>query len=337
MTASLIAKCEDPPVEAIVLPEGFSCGHATHHEAWTGCTVLLAPAGCVGSGEVRGGGPGTYESDLLSPGTSTPGPQAVLLTGGSAFGLAAADGVTRWLAENEIGHPTPMALVPLVSGAVVYDLLLGDASTRPGSGAGYAACGAAGPVVERGSIGAGTGCTVGKLLGRTAWTKGGVGAARVEFDGASMVAIAVVNPIGDVIAADGSVAAGAWRDGAFVPAVELLQAGARPPLMTAERQNTTLVCLATDALLTKTEAWQMARAASPGVARAISPCATAHDGDMVFCLSSGMVEIDRFVLSALAAEVTSAAIRDAVDRATAAPGCPTAAERRAAGRGGGGG
>jgi L-aminopeptidase/D-esterase-like protein len=221
-----------------------------------------------------------------------------------------------------------MALVPLVSGAVVYDLLLGDATTRPGSGAGYAACEAAGPVVARGSVGAGTGCTVGKLLGPAAWTKGGLGAARVDFKGAAMVAIAVVNPIGDVIAADGSIAAGAWRDGGFVPAVELLRAGSRPPLA-SQRQNTTLVCIVTDAKLTKLEAWQIARAASPGVARAVSPCATAFDGDMVFCLTSGRVAVDQFVLAALAADVTTAAIRDAVATATAAPGCPTAAERLA--------
>lgn len=314
-------------VDTVVLPEGFRCGHATHREAWTGCTVILAPPGTVASGELRGGGPGTYESDLLSPATSTPGPQAVLLTGGSAFGLAATDGVTRWLAEQEVGYPTPMALVPLVCGAVVYDLLLGDPATRPGSGAGYAACEAAGPSVERGSVGAGTGCTVGKLLGPDGWTKGGLGAARVEHAGATMVAIAVVNPVGDVIAADGSVAAGAWRDGRFVPAIELLRSGRRPPFRPAERQNTTLVCLVTDAALTKTEAWQVARAAAPGVARAVSPCATAHDGDMIFCMASGQVEVDRFTLSALAAEVTAEAIRDAVARATSAPGCPTAAER----------
>jgi L-aminopeptidase/D-esterase-like protein len=313
-------------VEAVRLPEGFKCGHATHRDAWTGCTVIMAPPGAVGSGELRGGGPGTYESDLLSPATSTPGPQAVLLTGGSAFGLAATDGVTRYLAEQEIGFPTPMALVPLVSAAVVYDLLLGDAATRPGSGAGYAACEAAVGSVSRGSVGAGTGCTVGKLLGPTGWTKGGLGAARVEFAGCSMVAIAVVNPIGDVLAKDNSILAGAWRDGAFVPAIDLLRTGAQPPIQ--ERQNTTLVCLCTDAKLTKTEAWQLARAASPGVARSISPCATAFDGDMVFTLASGKVEVDRFVLSALAAEVTSQAIRDAVRSATSAPGCPTAAERR---------
>ena len=315
-------------MEEIRLPEGFQCGHATDRDAWTGSTVILAPPGSVASGEVRGGGPGTHESDLLSPATSTPGPQAVLLTGGSAFGLAATEGVTRWLAERDIGHPTPAGSVPLVSAAVVYDLLLGDAGTRPSSGAGYAACEAAGPVVARGSVGAGTGCTTGKLLGPKAWTKGGLGAARVSVGDAVLVAVAAVNPIGDVIAADGSIAAGAWRDGAFVSAVELLRSGARPPMR--EHQSTTLVCLATDAKLTKTEAWQVSRAAASGVARAVSPSATAWDGDMVFCMAAGWIEADLFALSALAAEVSSAAIRDAVAMATGAPGCPTAAERLAA-------
>ena len=315
-------------MEEIRLPEGFQCGHATDRDAWTGCTVVLAPPGGVASGEVRGGGPGTHESDLLSPATSTPGPQAVLLTGGSAFGLAAADGVIRWLDEHGIGHPTPAAAVPLVSGAVVYDLALGDPSVRPVSADGYAACEAAGQVVPRGSVGAGTGCTVGKLLGPDGWTKGGLGAASVAVGDATVVAIAAVNPVGDVVAADGSILAGAWEDGAFVPAVELLRAGRLPAI--AQRENTTLVCLVTDAALTKTEAWKVARAASAGVARAVSPCATAWDGDMVFCMAAGEAEADRFALSALAAEAASAAIRDAVMCAKGAPGCPTAAERTSA-------
>jgi L-aminopeptidase/D-esterase-like protein len=315
-------------VEEISLPGGFRCGHATDLEAWTGCTVILAPPGGVASGEVRGGGPGTHESDLLSPATSTPGPQAVLFTGGSAFGLAAATGVSRWLEESGAGHPTPAGLVPLVSGAVVYDLMLGDGSVRPDGDWGAAACRTARPVVERGSVGAGTGCTVGKLLGPAGWTKGGLGAASVKVGEATVVAIAAVNPIGDVIAADGTVAAGAWEDGGFVRAVELLRAGRLPAI--AERQNTTLVCVVTDAALTKTDAWRVSRAASAGVARAVSPCATAWDGDMVFCMAAGEADVDRFTLSALAAETASAAIRDAVLSATGAPGCPTAAERLSA-------
>ena len=311
-----------PPVP---LPQGFRAGHWTDREGWTGCTVLLAPPGSVGSGEVRGGGPGSRESDLLSPATSTDGPQAVLLTGGSAFGLAAADGVATWMAEQGLGHPTPAAAVPLVAAAVVYDLLLGSAEARPDAAAGRAACEAASGAVPRGSVGAGTGCTAGKLLGPAGWTKGGLGAASVGVGDATLAAVAAVNPIGEVVAEDGSVLAGAWRDGRYVPSLELLASGVPDPL--ADRTNTTLVCLLTDARLTKTQAWVVARAASAGVARAVVPSATAWDGDMTFCLASGQVEVDATVLSAFAAEVTSAAIRDAVRSADAAPGCPAAADR----------
>src|SRR5215213_7381381 len=133
----------DVSAPPLPLPEGFRAGHWTDRERWTGCTVILAPGGAIASGEVRGGGPGSRESDLLSPATSTDGPQAVLLTGGSAFGLAAADGVASWLSEHGIGHPTPAGPVPLVAAAVVYDLLLGDPAARPDADAGRAACDAA--------------------------------------------------------------------------------------------------------------------------------------------------------------------------------------------------
>jgi L-aminopeptidase/D-esterase-like protein len=300
------------------LPEGFACGHWTDPVGWTGCTVILAPPGAVAGGEVRGGGPGTRESDLLSPLTSTPGPEAVLLTGGSAYGLAAADGVARWLIGAGRGYQTPGGRVPLVSAAVLYDLALGDA-THPTPDSGYAACETAGASVERGSIGAGTGATVGKVLGPDTWMKGGLGAASLRAGAATIAAIAAVNPIGDVLAADGSVLAGV-RGGAT--STEVISAGGATQVA---RENTTLVCACTDARLTKLEAHMVARAMAAGVARAVSPSATAFDGDFTACIASGTVDADAGVVAVVAAEATSAAIRDAVLQATGAPGCPSAA------------
>jgi L-aminopeptidase/D-esterase-like protein len=308
------------------LPSGFRAGHWTDRDGWTGCTVVLAPDGCVGAGEVRGGGPGTRESDLLSPASAAPGPNAVLLTGGSAFGLAAADGVVRWLAERERGFRTSTAVIPLVPAAVVYDLALGSAAARPDAEAGYAACAAAVEEAERGSVGAGTGCTVGKALGPAGWTKGGFGAASLEVaGGATVAAVAAVNAFGEVVGEDGAVLAGAWREGAYRRTVELLRAGTAP--LRPWREATTLVCVLTDARLTKTQAWLAARAASAGVARAVDPSATPVDGDVAYCLASGAVEADPLTVAAVAAEVTAGAIRDAVRSATGAPGCPAASER----------
>jgi L-aminopeptidase/D-esterase-like protein len=311
--------------DATPLPSGFLVGHHTDLDGWTGCTAIITPPGSVGAGEVRGGGPGTRESDLLSPATSTDGPEAVLMSGGSAFGLAAADGVMQWLAENGRGHPTPAGTVPLVSAAVIFDLMLGSPSARPDAAAGRAACESAQPHTQRGNVGAGTGATAGKLLGPDHWTKGGLGAATMMAGAATMTAIAAVNPVGDVIAADGTVLAGAWRDGAYQRTADLLAAGELPPIVA--REHTTLVCLCSDARLTKTEAWIVARAMTAGVARAISPSATAFDGDATFVLASGAVDADPVVVGALAADVTSAAIRDGVLKATGAPACPAASER----------
>ena len=314
--------------EPVTLPAGVTAGHWTDRESWTGCTVVLLPEGNTAAAEVRGGGPGTRESDLLTPAANVEGVTAVLLTGGSAFGLAAADGVVAHLAERGLGYPTPLGRVPLVPAAVVFDLGLGDASVRPGPAQGRAAAEAASPRLERGSVGAGTGCTVGKLFGPEGWTKGGLGAATLRVGGALLTAIAVVNPIGDVLGADGAVLAGGWRDGGYVRASDRLRAGERPrpPL----REATTLVLLLTDAALSKREAWLLARAGTSGVARAIDPSATPHDGDLVICAATGAAEADPLVLAALAGTLTVQAIHDAVLRATGAPGCPAALERREA-------
>jgi L-aminopeptidase/D-esterase-like protein len=303
------------------LPDGVRIGHWTDREAWTGCTVCLLPEGSVASCEVRGGAPGTLGSDLLQPSSAGPGANAILLTGGTAFGLAAVDGVVRWLAERGIGFETPVASVPLVGAAVVYDLGLGDAGVRPGAGAGYAACAAASRRVERGSVGAGTGCTVGKLLGPGHWTKGGFGLASAELPGGgSLTAAAVVNGVGDVLDADGSVLAGIRRDGAFVPSEQVIATGAA--IRRPWREATTLVCVLTDVALTKTEAWMCARAANAGVARAVSPVWTPFDGDTVFCASTCRVAGDPLDVSLLAASVVAEAIRDGVREALGTAACP---------------
>jgi L-aminopeptidase/D-esterase-like protein len=313
-----------------MLPEGFTAGHWSDHEGGTGCTVVLAPPDTVAAGEVRGGGPGTRESELLSPAANAPGVQAVCFAGGSAFGLAAGDGVVQWLDERGVGYATPAGLVPLVAGAIVYDLPRGDPRARPGPEAGRAACEAAGREVERGTVGAGTGAAVGKVFGAAGWTKGGVGLASDEIVGARVSAIAVVNSVGEVVAEDGSVLAGAWRDGGYVRTTDALKEGVEPP--STARESTTLVCLMTDARLSKREAWLVARAASAGVGRAVQPSATAWDGDLVYALASGAVEAHPFAISTLAADVTAAAIRDAVRRAEGTPDCPSAAERATRGR-----
>jgi L-aminopeptidase/D-esterase-like protein len=311
---------------SLLLPAGVLIGHATDASAWTGCTVVICPEGSVSACEVRGGGPGTRESDLLSPAASAPGANAILLTGGSAFGLAAADGVVRWLAENGLGFRTRAGLVPLVASAVVFDLALGSAEVRPQPEDAYAACGTAGTAVERGNVGAGTGCTVGKLLGPEGWTKGGLGfAARTLAGGGKVAAIAAVNAFGDVLGADGAILAGVWSDGAYRRTVDLLAAGVSP--LRPRREGTTLVCVLTDATLTKTQAWLVARSATAGVARAVDPAGTAVDGDVVYCVATGRRELDPLTVSAVAADVTAAAVRDAVLAATSAPGCPSASER----------
>ncbi|HLM50860.1 MAG TPA: P1 family peptidase [Solirubrobacteraceae bacterium] len=310
------------------LPAGFTLGHWTDADRGTGCTVVLPPPGSVAAGEVRGGGPGTRESDILSPAANVRGVQAILLAGGSAFGLAAADGVQSWLLERGAGYTTRGGLVPLVSAAVVYDLVLGDGEAHPGPADGYAACEAAGRGLARGTVGVGTGCSVGKLLGFDGWTKGGFGAATLQVDGATVTAIAAVNAAGEVVGEDGEVLAGVWRDGAYARTTDLLVEGVRPPWAQA-RENTTLVCVLTDASLDKGEAWLTARATTAGVSRAVAPSATPADGDMVFCLATGERPVERFPVMAVAAEVAARAVRDAVRSATGLHGCPAATERGA--------
>ena len=246
-------------------PAGFEIGHWTDIEGATGCTVVLAPAGTRGGVDVRGGGPGTRETDVIGPFAGTSEVSGVALCGGSAFGLAAADGVVRWLEQHGRGYATPAGRVPIVPAAVVYDLVEGDARARPGPDAGYAACeAAAGAIPERGRVGAGTGAAVGKILGRERSTAAGIGfAAARSGAGESVAAVAVVNAFGDVIGEDGRVLGGAaGADGEPVSTAGTIAAMEGPPDWTRlEERNTTLVCVMTDAALDKAACARVARTA----------------------------------------------------------------------------
>jgi L-aminopeptidase/D-esterase-like protein len=311
--------------------DGFRVGHWTDRTAGTGCTVILPPPGTVAGAESRGGGPASRELELLSPVSAVDSVNGLVFSGGSAFGLDTATGVMRWCEEQGLGHDTGAARVPLVSAACIYDLGITGNACRPGADEGYAAAAAAaaGPH-ERGSVGAGTGATVGKLHAREGWCKGGLGAAAVcTHGGVTVAALAVVNSWGDIIAADGEILAGAVdADGRFAGAA--LRTITHPPSHPRLRTpaNTTLVCVATDARLNKAQAVQVARMAQAGMARAVSPVHTPFDGDVAVCMATGERPVSLFVCGVAAAEVTSWAIRDAVDQATAVRGVPTGAERR---------
>ncbi len=300
---------------------GVRAGSFTDPVGLTGCTVVLAPPGTVGSGEVRGGAPGTRETDLLRPGMLVREVHAVLLTGGSAFGLAAADGVMRFLEERGVGFDTGVARVPIVPAAVVFDLAVGDPRARPGPEEGYAACLAASDVVEEGNVGAGTGATVAKLHGPDRQVKGGLGTASEARGDLVVGALVVVNALGEVVGEDGAVLAGA-RPG---------EPGASPPWPGAT--NTTLAVVATSARLSRERAHLLALAGHEGISAAVRPSHTIWDGDAVFTLATGEVEADQAEVEAMAERVVAQAIRRAVRLARSVPGVPAAGD---AGRAGGG-
>jgi L-aminopeptidase/D-esterase-like protein len=304
--------------DPIPLPEGFSVGHWSDLEALTGCTVVIPPPGTRGGVWVQGGGPGTRETDTLNPLSRSEEASAILLTGGSGFGLAAADGVVRWLEQHDMGYWTPAGLVPLVPTAVIYDLAAGDPKVRPGPEEGYAACEAAtGGVPERGAAGVGCGATVAKVLGRERGSAGGFGYAAVKTGaGETVAAVSAVNGVGDIIAEDGSVLVGPRSDdGTVERGAERLVEMKEPPQIKPPEGNTTLVCICTDAALSKRQCGMVARAATAGIARAVDPTFTPVDGDVAFALASGSGELRPYgelQIGAAAATVTAAAVRDAV-------------------------
>ncbi len=307
-------------------------GHWSDPSVPTGCTAIIPPEGMVGAVDIGGGGASARETALFTPGYAPRIVSALVFSGGSAFGLAAADGAVRWCEEQGRGIDTGDARVPIVPAMVIYDLGIGG-SRRPGPDEGYAACLAArDDGHEVGSVGAGTGATVGKWHERDGWCKGGLGAASTRTPGGyTVAALAVVNAFGDVIDEDGSVLAGVHTPGVGFEGAPQLARWERPlhPRL-VEGKNTTLVCVATDAPIGAVGAGQVARMARAGLGRSIAPVQTPIDGDVTFALAVPGDE-NAFVVGMLGAEVVAEAIREGVRRAVSLGGVPTAAERRAAG------
>jgi len=325
----------------ITAVEGIELGHHTLSERPTGCTVVLARNGTVGGVDVRGSAPGTREIALLDPVNTVESVNAVVLSGGSAFGLATADGVMRYLDERSVGYRVGAKVVPIVVGAILYDLgLEGDDKIRPGSECGYAAAtGASSATAAEGSVGAGAGATVGKMRGRDRSMRGGFGTASITLDNGLTVAAAVaVNAVGDIVdPATGEVIAGArTEDGrGFVDMRRALRgedgeedAGGGPESTVQAGANTTIGIVATNATLTKSQATKVAQMAQDGLARAIYPAHTEGDGDTVFSLATGAWAGDANVtlIGALAADVVAEAILRAVRMAEGVQGIPSVSD-----------
>lgn len=308
---------------------GLLIGHDTDLQNGTGCTVILCPPeGAVAGVDVRGPAPGTRETDLLRPGHVVGRANAILLTGGSAFGLDAATGVMRFLEEHDIGFDTRIAKVPIVPAAVIFDLGFGGARVRPNPDSGYRAAQAAksGAVAE-GNAGAGTGATIGKILGLQGAMKGGLGTSSQKIANDVIVAaIVVVNAVGDVVDPHtGAILAGARKpNGGWVDSASAIK-NAPPPNPTTAT-NTTIGVVATNAVLTKGEANIVAMMAHNGIARAIRPAHTMFDGDTLFVLSAGSARGDISAIGHTASEVVADAIVRAVRAAGSLHGVPSIKE-----------
>jgi L-aminopeptidase/D-esterase-like protein len=318
----------DPGLTAVA---GLEVGHDTLPERPTGCTVVLARRGAVAGVDVRGGAPGTRETDLLDPSNTVQTVHAVVLSGGSAFGLDAAAGVVRYLEEQGIGFDVGVAKVPIVPAAVLFDLGVGDKPhVRPTADSGYRAAQAAtsGPVAE-GNVGAGAGATVGKIAGRARAMKGGLGTASITCpDGLIVAVLVAVNAVGDVLdPATGRLVAGVRTDDgrALADARALFRTDGFAP-RGRPGENTTIGVVATNAALDKAQARKVAQMAQDGFARAIVPAHTPLDGDTIFALATGGLpgEANVMTIGALAADVTALAVVRAVRAATGLPGLPAA-------------
>jgi L-aminopeptidase/D-esterase-like protein len=289
--------------DAITDVPGIKVGHWTDADAATGCSVVLCETGAMPGVDVRGASPGTHETDLLRPGYTATALHAVLLTGGSLFGMSAVGGVVRWCEEQGIGIVFARQRIPIVSAAVIFDLNLGRSDVRPDADAGYQAAASAGTgAVEQGSVGAGAGATVAKMRGGAARMKGGIGTASESFgDGLVVGAIVAVNALGDIIdSRDGSVVAGPrGQRGAYLDTLEALRRGNRRQREEPEEGNTTIAVVATNARLTKEQSNRLATVAHDGFARAIRPVHTSQDGDTIFAMATGERDLPAAGITAL--------------------------------------
>lgn len=308
---------------------GILVGHAADAPGATGCTVVLAPPeGMPCTAFVRGRATGSRELDACRPESLAGRVDAIVLTGGSAYGLAAADGVMRWLEQRGRGFAVGAGVVPIVPAVVVFDLLpLGRFDARPGPAMGAAACDAAGAAVEEGSVGAGTGATVGKALGLAGAMKGGVGTWSTRAGGVVVGALAVVNAFGDVVDASGRVLAGARKPGGgFAGAAEYLAGGGAPGGALRAAHHTTLVVVATNAALDRLALGGVARAGADALARRVVPSGTALDGDVVFACAAGDLAAPAFQVEQLARAATELAVERAVRLARGREGVPGLAD-----------
>ena len=299
---------------------GIEVGHFTDTRRPTGCTVVMAREGAVAGVDVRGAAPGTRETDLLHPSNLVDKVHAIMLAGGSAWGLEAATGAVRWLEERGVGLDVAVGRLPIVPAAVLFDLLVGDMRIRPDAAAGYAACAAASSAdPAEGNVGAGAGAVVGKVFGIQHAMKGGVGTASVTVDGITVGALIACNALGDVIDPEtAQVMAGARTDDgrALRDTRRALLCG-QPPQPLLAGTNTTIGVVATDAILTKAQAHRLAIAAHDGLARSINPVHTMSDGDTLFSLGTGRAgkSLGMMVLATMAAEATARATVRAVQAA----------------------
>jgi L-aminopeptidase/D-esterase-like protein len=321
---------------AITDVRGIKVGHAQDNEALTGCTVILCRRGAVAGVDVRGGAPGTRETDLLNPVNLVEKVHAVVLSGGSAFGLDAASGVMKYLEEQKIGFNTGAAKVPIVPAAILYDLNIGRADVRPDSAMGYrAASSASSDAPEEGNVGVGAGASVGKMFGANLAMKSGVGTASIKVGGGVTVgALVAVNAWGDIVDPRTNEITAGLRSGKVGPLrvggkshfADTLTMMKRPLgrslLGLASRTNTVIGVVATDAKLTKAQATKVAQMAQDGIARAIRPAHTMLDGDVIFALSTGARKADISTIGAFAAEAVVEAILRAVKSAGPAGGLP---------------